>query len=218
MDNTCSQPALPASAALLRRLSLFLLMVATASFAPAAIIGAQSLEIGGGAGRFDDPRGDTDLYSYFGRYNHPLGKLLFFETDIRAEYSESKDDSAPQDITWRDGDLDLLLSLKILIFKPYAIVGASYDQFDSRPPLFGSSDWKWGYNLGVGIELAFIPMLKITPAARYTKAGDTETIKYSLDVSVWFSHFGVGATGIYHDVRNSEVSVQQGVLYAAFRF
>jgi opacity protein-like surface antigen len=202
-----------------RRLVALVLIAATASSASAAIIGAQSLEFGGGYGRLEDPHGNSDLYSYFGRYNQPLGKLLVFETDLRAEYGESREDGGPRDVTWRDSDLDLVFSIKIPILKPYAVVGASYDDFNSNPPLFHSSDWKWGYKLGLGVEFTFIPLLKITPAARYTKAeDDTESLKYSLDVAVWFKRFAVGVTGTYIDIRNSETNVQQGVIYGALRF
>ena len=61
-------------------------------------------------------------------------------------------------------------------------------------------------------------MITLTPAARYSKAGSTEMMKYSLDASLWFTAFGVGGTLSYFDILNSDVKLQQDVVYVGFRF
>ena len=201
----------------IRRTTVLLIIAATATTASAAVIGSRSLEVGGGIGELDDSGPETDLVSYFGRWNQPTGKFLVFSSDVRLEYAETRDDNGPREVKWRDSDLDLLLSLKVLFLKPYALVGASYDRLDFNSTTVGSNDWKWGYNVGAGMEIGIL-LVTLTPAARYSKAGSTEMMKYSLDASLWFTAFGVGATVSYFDVRNSDMEVLQGVLYAGFRF
>jgi opacity protein-like surface antigen len=177
-----------------------------------------SIEAGPAFGQARLPGGDADLLGFAAGMKWEVGKLLFSNFSLRADYVHL-DSQDVQPFRRDELDVDARFGVSLTGFlNPYIGAGLSVARNDalSYTP---ETDWTPGYGLGAGIGITIIPgLLHTTPAIRYAEFTDLRTMTYTLDTAFHFTLIGVGLRLNYEDNLTRDAQLATGIVYATVRF
>lgn len=203
-------------------LSLLISLGASSAFAGTA--SETYLELGVGYGNFrrnGDSLADTNVWR--GVFNYALaGDAPVLIADVRTNFEYAGDYSENED--YFIGNVEAVLGVSALsIIKAYAFAGPEIQNFHGfhvLPEKYADEKCKVGLTYGAAVEVEVIPaLLHVTPYARFSFVDSMERNRYGLDVSLWLSHFGIGADLNFQDFRGgADAEAWQACVYAGFRF
>ncbi len=203
-------------------LGLSALFAASSAFAGTA--SETYFELGGGYGNFRrDGDSVADTHVWRGVFNYTIaGDAPVLIADIRSTWEYANDYSEDDD--YFVGNVEAVLGASLFsIVKAYAFAGPEFQNFHGFNALtdaYADSKWKLGLTYGAAVEVEILPgLLHVTPYARFSHVDDMDRNRYGMDVSLWFTWFGIGADLNYQDFRgNADAEAWQACVYAGLRF
>lgn len=203
-------------------IGLSMLLAASSAFAGTA--SESYLELGLGYANFRrDGNSLADAAVWRGVFNYALAEgAPVLIADVRTNLEYAKEYSHNEDYFIANAEAVLGASV-LSIIKAYAFAGPeiqNFHGFDALTDSYADKDWKLGLTYGAAVEVEAIPgFLHVTPYARFSYIDKMERNRYGVDVSFWFSHFGIGSDLNYQDFRgNADAEAWQACIYAGLRF
>jgi opacity protein-like surface antigen len=177
-----------------------------------------AVEAGPAFGQARLPGGDADLLGVAAGMKWEVGKLLFSNFSLRADYLHL-DSQDTQPFRRDELDVDARFGASLTGFlNPYIGAGLSVARNDalSYTP---EENWTPGYGLSAGLGITIIPgLLHTTPSVRYAEFTDLRTVTYTLDTAFHFTLIGVGIRLNYEDNLSRDAQLATGIVYATVRF